>query len=134
MNHGDQEPVPVGNTAVPFGQTASAIAPGFPVTGQDFAFDPDDAADEVLALPDRSLRLHAVDHEAASVHRRGAMGRGNRDRDRRLPDVHAAKAMHDRDAPDPEASLGLRRDLLHHALGHPAVGFVLEEDDARARR
>jgi hypothetical protein len=47
--------------------------------------DPNRSVVEMLALPDGHARLECVDHETAGVHRRGTMGRRDRDDDRASP-------------------------------------------------
>ena len=75
------------------------------------AADPDFAAFEIFLLPDRHDFLQPIDREAARLEGLGAMGRRDRNRDRRLADLDDADAMSDRDARDFPSCAGLAASL-----------------------
>src|SRR5204863_5178836 len=91
------------------------------------AFQPDVAAVEMLALPDRHDLLHALDRVAARGERIAAMRRRRRDDDARFADLEAANPMMRRNAGRwPELSR-LADDELQRPHRERFVRLVLEK-------
>ena len=84
----------------------------------------------VLALPDRYDLFQGINQPLSRLKSRLSMGRTNRDRDARLANIYAAKAMYDCAMEDWPTCSRFGFQLGELALGHFGKTFVIERSRA----